>query len=216
MPAYSTLSAFLAATQERDEEDLPEPPSLAGDPQSPIACLEAAKREIQSQDVEAAVTLLETAVDVLPEFTDALSLLAAQYLRLGRYSEACEAVLRAIRSPPCFGQRPVRILRWLASQDDAQPDTLDDPIWRVRKELRLVFGGEKENSDYPMLQEAMEQYLVQGQLVEALTLMQTYGQLMSQETISFQERYGFDPAAFRARERDISGRLPGGPRTVHF
>jgi hypothetical protein len=46
--------------------------------------------------------------------------------------------------------------------------------------------------------------------------MQTYGQLMSSETISFQERYGFESTAFLDREIEISCHLPGGPRLLDF
>jgi thioredoxin-like negative regulator of GroEL len=57
---------------------------VALDPHSPLACFASAKDEIQAQRVESAITLLETAVSVLPEFTDALGLLAEQYIRLGK------------------------------------------------------------------------------------------------------------------------------------
>jgi tetratricopeptide (TPR) repeat protein len=216
VPHYSTLDAFLLATESLGEDDFPEGPQLALDPRSPVACWEAAKQEVQAGRVEAAVDLLETAVAVLPEYTDALTLLGAQYLRLGRHSESFEIALRAIISPPCFGQRPLKLLRWLAAQRAAPLLVAEDPIWRMRGELRLVYGGTKENGDYPLLLNALEQYIAREQTVKALTLMQTYGQLMSSETISFQERYGFESTAFLDREIEISCHLPGGPRQLDF
>jgi hypothetical protein len=42
------------------------------------------------------------------------------------------------------------------------------------------------------------------------TLMQTYAELMSAETVSFQERYDFQPAAFIARQIDVSAKLAHG------
>ncbi|MNN67188.1 hypothetical protein D3C81_1828080 [compost metagenome] len=63
-----------------------------------------------------------------------------------------------------------------------------------------------------MLLAAIATYLEQGNHVCASTLMQTYAELMSAETVSFQERYAFDPAAFIAWQIAVSAGLPQGSR----
>jgi tetratricopeptide (TPR) repeat protein len=216
VPGYSSLHAFLKATERLEEDDLPESPSLELDPRSPVACFEAAKLEIQAQRIEEATALLEAAVAVLPEFTDALGLLGAQYIRLGRYAEAGEVAVRAIISPPCFGGRPLKLLRWLASQREAPPSLVEDPIWLVRSQLCLTFGGVKENPDYPLLLNAIEQYDALGQILKAVTLAQTYAELMSSETVAFRERYGFQAEQFFSKQLELSARLRGGPRRLDF
>ena len=214
-PGYSSLRTFLAAVEGLDEEERPEVPALQADPRSPLACLNAAQNVLSAPDgVEPAVALLKTAVAVLPEFTEALGALGAQYIRLGRHSEACVVAVQAIISPPCFGPRAGKLLRWLASQSHGPPDLVDDPIWAARRDLRLQYGGTKENSDYALLRAAIERYADQGQLVKSLTLMQTYGELMSAETVSFQERHDFQPGEFRMKQLAMSSRLPGGARTL--
>ncbi|HEX8209076.1 MAG TPA: hypothetical protein VF584_02735 [Longimicrobium sp.] len=177
-PVYSKLDVFLRVTEPLEEEEYPEPPSLDGDPHSPFACFAGAQEELRAQRVEAAVALLERAVGVLPEYTEALNVLGAQYIRLGRYDEACKVAVRAIISPPCFGDRPTKLLRWFAFQKDLPPALEHDPVAAIRGGLRLVFGGSKENSDYPQLLKAIEQYVQQSEILKAITLMQTYGELM--------------------------------------
>jgi len=59
---------------------------------------------------------------------------------------------------------------------------------------------------------AIDTYLEQGNYRCASTLMQTYAELMSAETVSFQERHAFDPAAFIARQLAVSAALPQGSR----
>ena len=209
-PSFSSLPVFLKALSASDEEYV-EMPSLADDPSSPRACYEAAKLKIAGQDPDAAISLLETAISILPEYTDALSLLHAQYVRAGRADEAMTIAVRAIISPPSFGQRPNKVLRWLKSQSASSAWT-DDPIWRAKDQLNLIYGGTKENSDYPILLAAIDNYIANAKLIAASTLMQTYAELISSETVSFQERYGFNGSNFIARQIEISSLLPGGTR----
>lgn len=82
----------------------------------------------------------------------------------------------------------------------------------MASDLSFHFGGSKDNADYPVLLAAIETYLEQGKHVCAATLMQTYAELMSAETVSFQERHAFAPAAFLARQRAVSAMLPQGSR----
>lgn len=209
-PSFSSLTTFLDAFSTSDEEYV-EMPSLADDPSSPRACYEAAKLKLQSQDLDAAMSFLETAVSIVPEYTDALSLLHAQYVRAGRTEDAMRVAIQAIISPPSFGERPHKVLRWLRSQS-AAPAWHDDPIWRAKDRLSLKYGGTKENSDFPILLAAIEDYVANANYVSASTLVQTYAELISSETVSFQERYAFDRPSFISRQIEISSLLPGGTR----
>jgi tetratricopeptide (TPR) repeat protein len=212
-PLYSSLSKFLKAASLADEEH-PEVPTVADDPQSPRACLDAAREHIAQQQTQEATELLERAISVLPEYTDALSLLWGQYVRAGRLEEAAVVAVRAIISPPSFGARALKPLRWLCSP--ASPSLTEDPIWRVRLELKMNFGGLKQNADYNLLREAIGEYLAQADFVRASTLLQTYSELMSSETTAFQERYGFEPEAFVEWQIDVSKKLAVGGRNAEF
>ena len=211
-PNFSSLAAFLrahAASQE-DGEGYVEMPTLADDPASPRAAYLAAKELIAQRNPEAAIALLEAALAIIPEYTDALVLLHGQYVRAGRTGEAARVAIQAIISPPSFGGPPFKALQWLRAQ--GVPDGERDPIWRACGQLSLNFGGSKDNADYPVLLAAIAAYLEQGNHLYASTLMQTYAELMSAETVSFQERYEFDQAAFIARQIAVSAQLAQGGR----
>ena len=212
-PTYSSLERFLLAWGRRDEDDLPEPLTLEEDPASPRTCLERARERVSAGDLEGACALLERAVAVLPEFTDALSALWSVYVRTRRPELAAPVAIRAIISPRCFGLRAVKPLRWLRSADVPAP-LRADPIWKRREGLSLEFGGAKHNEDYPLLLGAIEEYLDQSQYEPALTLMQTYAEFMASETTAFQERCQFNREAFLQRQIEVSAKLPGGARNV--
>ncbi len=53
------------------------------------------------------------------------------------------------------------------------------------------FGGEKDNVNYGLLREAIDEYFAQGAYLDALSLHQNYAYMMMSETTSFQERHGF-------------------------
>lgn len=213
-PHFSSLEAFLRAHAQLDGDDedggYVGTPALADDPASPRAAFLAAKELIARQDNVAAIGLLEAALAILPEYTDALVLLHGQYVRAGRIDEAVKVAIQAIISPPSFGGPPLKALHWLRLQPLA--DSERDPIWRSCKQLSFSFGGSKENADYPLLAAAIDTYLERGNLRSASTLMQTYAELMSAETVSFQERYGFDQAGFIARQIAVSAQLADGGR----
>ena len=208
-PHFSSLAAFLQAYATAEDEYVATP-SLADDPASPRAAYLEAKELIAQRKPDAAIALLEAALAIVPEYTDALVLLHGQYVRAGRTGEAARLAIQAIISPPSFGGPPLKALQWLRGQP--VPDGEPDPIWRACGQLSFNFGGSKENADYPVLLAAIDTYLEQGKHVCASTLMQTYAELMSAETVSFQERYAFEPAAFIARQIDVSAQLANGSR----
>lgn len=208
-PHFSSLAAFLQAHAAAEDEYVGTP-TLDDDPASPRAAFLAAKEQIAQRKPEAAIALLEAALAIIPEYTDALTLLHGQYLRAGRTDDAVRVAIQSIISPPSFGGPPLKALQWLRMQ--AVPEGELDPIWRACGQLSFNFGGRKDNADYPVLLAAIATYLEQGDHVCASTLMQTYAELMSAETVSFQERYAFEPAAFLARQIAVSGMLPQGGR----
>ncbi|OBV38485.1 tetratricopeptide repeat protein [Janthinobacterium psychrotolerans] len=212
-PHFSSLAAFLQAHARLDEDDdegYVDTPALADDPASPRASFLAARELIAQHDGAAAIALLEAALAIVPEYTDALVALHGQYVRAGRIDEAVKVAIQALISPPSFGGPPLKALHWLRQQ--ALPEAEPDPIWRHCGQLSLSFGGSKENADYPVLAAAIDTYLEQGKLRSGATLMQTYAELMSAETVSFQERYGFDQDAFIARQIALSAQLAEGGR----
>lgn len=208
-PHFSSLAAFLQAYTAAEDEYVTTP-SLADDPASPRAAFLAAKELIAQRNPEAAIALLEAALAIVPEYTDALVLLHGQYVRAGRIDDAVKLAIQAIISPPSFGGPPFKALQWLRTQ--AVPEGELDPIWRACGQLSFNFGGSKDNVDYPVLLAAIDTYLEQGKHLSASTLMQTYAELMSAETVSFQERYEFDQTAFIARQIAVSAKLPNGSR----
>ena len=188
-PSFSSLDRFLTAVCGSDE--WVEPPSLEDDPGSPYACLKAAEEMLRHNDVEHAASQLVVATTALPEFGAAQWLLSRQMSRLGRASEAFAAARAAVLSPPCFGGASTEALAWLRRQTQCPAEFADDPLWMRRDELKFEFGGAKDNQDYPVLRDLIAEYQKAGLGVQAMLLLQTYGELMFQETVSFQERYGF-------------------------
>ena len=208
-PHFSSLAAFLQAHAAAEDEYVATP-SLADDPASPRAAYLEAREWIAQRKPDAAIALLEAALAIVPEYTDALVLLHGQYVRAGRIDEAVKVAIQAIISPPSFGGPPLKALQWLRTQP--VPEGEIDPIWRACGQLSFHFGGSKENADYPVLLAAIDTYLDQGNYLSASTLMQTYAELMSAETVSFQERYEFDQTAFIARQIAVSAQLGTGSR----
>jgi len=219
-PHFSSLDRFLVAVGRFDgkysDDTVPETPTFHDDPQSPAASLFAAREHLKSQNVEAAIACLETAVVVLPEYGDAQALLCAQYRRVGKNDAAIKAAVQAIIAPPCFGARPVKIAQWLSSQSSCPPELESDPIWINRERLNLKFFGVEENDEYKILHAAIEQYLDAAAFVPAMTLMLTYAQLMWRETVSFQERYEFDCDEFVSWQRDVAQSQYGKSRILEL
>jgi hypothetical protein len=217
VPAFSSLTAFLRITESLDEADHAECPAFNDDESSPYACFVAAREAVANGSVDEACALLRRAVERLPEYTAALSVLSAQCLRLGMHDEACRVAVRAVRSPPSFG-RGVDLSRtwsWISRQTHGPDDLADDPIWLRRTALAAApRGGSKQNDVYVALADAAEAYAARGHMSAALSLWQAYGEFMWRETVSFMERYGFTEAAHRERQRSLELRRPSGLREL--
>lgn len=188
-PAFSSLDAFLRVAGDR--LDWVEPPTLEQDPASPIANFLAARGALANNDWDRALDGLGRAVATLREFGDAQWALSRQLLRASRQEEAFEASLLAAISPPCWGGASRQALDWLKRQKSSPGRCASDPFWLERQALTYKFGGSKRNSDYDVLRKIVDAYIESGEGVKATLLLQTYGELMSMETLSFQERYAF-------------------------
>lgn len=214
-PGFSNLASFLRLTAGHDEGDWIELPTVEEDPASPLNRYRKARDLIAAGAFAEAVAELDAAIATLPEYTDALAALAGQHMRAGRLDDACRVAHQMIISPPCFGHwRSVQhVARWFSKLETGPADLADDPIWLGREKLATIpTGGTKDGPAYPVLREAIDIYVGRGDIVKALTLMQTYSDFMNGETKSFQERNGYDFGAHRARQRELSHHLPHGPR----
>lgn len=214
-PAYSSLARFLDLTA--GLEGYPDRPALDDDPESPLACLHAAKKALADQSVDLAIELLRRALARLPEYTAALALLSTQLVRIGDHDEACRLAVRAVRSPPCLAldADAPRTWRWLSQQESGPADLQDDPIWLRRKALaKPPAGGSKHNDVYLVLMAALDDYDARGDVIAALCLLQSYGELMRLETTAFQDRYGFSLKTYRERRLALERRLPNGRRSL--
>jgi tetratricopeptide (TPR) repeat protein len=200
-PLFSSLDSFLTAMSRLDPDECPDEQVI--DSTSPAALFHLAETANANGRLEEAHAILTRATRVLPEYTDAQALLATVNRRLGRMEEAVQAALQALISPPCFGSRPISLLRWLQTRSELPEELSRNPIWVARHRLHLVFGGTKHNDDYLVMREAIDAYVADRQHLRAVTLMQTYAELMFRETISFQERYGFDWQAFRQQQHRV-------------
>ena len=222
-PRYSSLDRFLNARLEPLDPEAPvdeerrQPArnvSLEEDPRSPTACLNGAREALRAQNVSQAVSLLEIAVEVLPEYTAAQMLLSAQYRRIGRHDDAVRSAIQALISPPCLGSPPTQLASWLSRLSAGPDDVQEDPIWKNRSRLTWKFGGVKHNDNYDVMLAAIQEYLNASAFVPAMTLMQTYQELMRRETISFQERYGFEVEKFREWQQDVAANQYGRSRVL--
>jgi hypothetical protein len=110
---------------------------------------------------------------------------------------SAQAAIRAFASNWAFGMPPNGVLRLLIGA------RLNDPIVKIAPELRMRFGGAKENDDYRRLQDCITAYLASDQHNLGVILNQNYGYMMQMETVSFRERYGFDTNAWLANHQEL-------------
>lgn len=195
-PHFSSFNRFLECSTSIPPHRLIQTPSLEQDPDSPKANFAAACESLNAGDVSTCIKLLETAIATLPEYTDALSMLALQYRRLRNNDAAISTALRAIRCPPSFGRINPQLYHWFARQSATDETTSNDPLWLTRTKLKFQFGGEKHNDDYVVLRDVINAYIADNRPVEAFTLSQTYAEYMCGETVSFRGRYDFDPTTW--------------------
>lgn len=157
-----------------------------------------AKDMIGRNEVDSAIVALERACSEVPEVSEYWFALAGQLRRAGRTDEGLEAALAAFNSNWAFGLPSEGVLRMLRSPAAVERFP-DDPVVQRSKRLTLDFGGHKENADYALLKECVEIYLARDQPVRGLATLQNYAYAMRMtETTAFQERQGFDLAAWQS------------------
>ncbi len=208
-PQFSTLGRFLECSNKLEDEFGRPEPTVENDNRSPMALMARAKEELSGNNVEGCVTYLETALEVLPEYTGALGLLAMQYRRLRERDNALRYALKALRCPPSFGHLNDQLCQWFSRQKEAPEDVARDPLWGMRGQLTWKYGGAKQNDNYLILKEVLEEYLQSGMVIEWFHMSQTYSEIMCSKTTSFHERYGFDPSAWYRGQIDQWTKLSG-------
>lgn len=177
------------------------------DPRSPQLLLAVAREAMRTGDLMQGERSATQALDLLPEYGEAAFVLSQFHRRQQRFMQAAQALLVSISSPLCFsGGYDLRLkcLRALQGmKDDLVTEADDDVLWRERR--RLTFQtGVKQNDDFRLYDEAIEAYLAAGVGTRAIWLRMLVGELMSLETISFQERYGWTPTKHREDlQRDL-------------
>ena len=221
-PLYSSLEQFLdegpKVCDEDDKEDrrhaLPDPRVTSTDSLSPsslfLNAVEAQKRD--RHDV--AIDCLEKTLKALPEYSAASSELYNQYRRVGDDDSALRTALTSIISPLSFGWRDNHIVDWLKSQESCPQDVRLDPIWTNRHRLTGRYGGKEENEDYVVFAEAIQGYVANNERWNAIVLSITYGELMCRETVSFQNRYGFDRKMYIPNLNALIEQVGGKSRTL--
>lgn len=191
------------------------------DPHSPYLLLEQAREAMRTADLALCESSLLEALDLVPEYGEAAVALGQLYRRQQRFAEAAQALLVAISTPLCFGgEDEVRLkgLRGLQGmKDDLVP--ADDVVWRERRHLTLRTGV-RENDDFRIYEDAISACRATRAGTRAIWLRMLVGELMSRETVSFQERYGWTRAKQRqdlARDLQragLSARIPAlGPNS---
>jgi len=171
------------------------------DPSSPSILKAAAEQAMKDGELELAATHLEHALQVLPEYTEALFLLGNLYCRQRKLPEAAQKMIEVLSTPLCFGidrQKALHSVKRLKDED--YPELSADPLWSQRHKLTFATGV-KHNDDFDIYEEAVAEYLRQGKGVLAVRLRTLVGELMWSETVSFRERYGYTLAEHRRRLR---------------
>lgn len=173
---------------------------LIADPESPLALFEAARIAFREGNLPEVERHLTRSLALLPEYTNALELMAALQRRQQKDTEAIRWAIETLASPCCFdgGQdKRLKWLKWLQSLPDAGfPEFADDPLWRNRHRLKLDYGV-KTSDDILVYEEAIATYLEQGRGPLAIRLRVRLGERMMQETVSFEARYGYSVARHR-------------------
>lgn len=180
-----------------EDGELPPEIWLSLDPDSPAGLKSAAAQSIKAGELEAAAAHLEHALQMLPEYTEALFMLGNLYRRQRRLPEAAQKMLEVLSTPVCFGADREKALQSVKRlRDEDYPELQSDPLWSQRHLLTFATGV-KRNDDFNVYEEAITEYLRQGKGIFAVRLRVLVGELMWSETISFRERYGYSMETHR-------------------
>lgn len=199
-----TFGISLAGAQPRSAAT-PAQALASLDPRSPQLLLAAAREALRTGDLAQGELSATQALELLPEYGEAAFVLSQFHRRQQRFVQAAQALLGVISTPLCFGggyDLRLKCLKTLQGMKD-ELVTGDGVLWRERR--RLTFQtGVKQNDDFRLYEEAIEVYFAAGAGTRAIWLRMLVGELMSLETISFQERYGWTPTKHREDlQRDL-------------
>lgn len=161
-----------------------------------------AKTMIAQGSFTEAIPLLERICSIFPENCEYWFALAGQLRRNGKTEEAVTAAIEAYTSTWSFGYPPEGLLRMIQAGRNFT-SLADDPLVRRSAALTNKFGGDKENTNYPLLLECVREYFEIGKPLTALKLLQNHALMMSGETVSFCERYGFSTETWRREFSDL-------------
>jgi tetratricopeptide (TPR) repeat protein len=206
----------LAPDAEADDEDQKDVVSrLKIDESSPYLLVANADIALGQNNLNQAEANYLRAVEKLPEYTAAHFGLVVLYRRLRRPTQALKWMVEAIRSPLCFRGASFwsetylstehvnrqdwrrKCLHWLQQARAEQAgDLATDPLFQFRHRLKFD-EGKATNDDYAIYDEAIEGYVEQGRIVDAISLAMSSAELMMGETTPFRERSGFTLAGYR-------------------
>lgn len=156
-----------------------------------------------------AVLTLRTICDDFPECAEYWFTLASQLRRIGDHDGCQIAAVRAFASNWAFGMPPDGTLRML----QGAKNRFNDPVVKRCEYLTMQYGGTKENKNYELLRECIDEYLSSATPVLGLLLNQNYGYMMSMETVSFQERNQFKPTEWLDKHKQLCLETTGDSRT---
>lgn len=159
---------------------------------SPNMQLEQARAHVLAGRVAEAIPLLRAACEAFPELQKGWSLLAAQCLRTGDRDGAIAAARSAVLANWTFGIPEPSVLRILRSAPAG-----DDSVIAMVQRMGFTFGGAKANPDYALMEACIDQSWADGDTMTALRLSQNRCYQLSGETVSFQEREGFNLLRWR-------------------
>jgi hypothetical protein len=192
---FSSVKIFLEwlgiNDWERGEEEI-------DDLEHPKYLAMQAKQKASQGCVDKAIELLQKSCANFPELSENWFTLSSQLKRVGNVEKGAEATLKAFHSNWVFGMPPQGVTRSLNSPQFKEI-LAEDPLIARMNELKFTYGGTKENYDYQIYLECIDEYFKKGMYMSGLYLLQNYGYMMYSETISFQERYNFDLSSWQKR-----------------
>ena len=193
-PAFASAEKFIAwaALNGGDRGE-----AKVKDPQFAPECFEQANLRIARGEVQDAIGYLRRACESVPDACDYWFAMSSQLQRIGEVEESGEAALRAFRSGWHFGMPSDAVLRAIRKAQGNSKFS-DDPIVRRSKDLTIKYGGEKENRNYLLLRECVDEYLDRGEALKALQVYQNFAfTMVATETTAFQQRYSFTVSAWQ-------------------
>ncbi len=151
---------------------------------------------VKNNNPKNAIEQYKLGINYFGELSGVWLKLAVQQKRLGRENEFQSSIINAFLSNWAFGlpsENTIRLIKNLKPTSKFE----NHPLIKQKNNLVFKFGGAKENPIYGVLRKIMNELFENGNYKKALLLEQNYALMMSSETTSFQERYGFNYAKWK-------------------